>query len=376
MKDHHEYRVQLFAPGTFFGVGGLICEFVNPKNLGYAKYINDVPEAFFTLMQDDPRVNIRAYEGVGHIRYLRDGKVVWRGFLGEHDANAQDVVFYCYGYEAALYWLLTDFGKLDKWRDENIETIVGQVWSEVAGYSDSQLPWVSTGTIESPYTTTAGTTKIKLPTYRPYYKRALFVFQELASLGTSDTAQIVKFEIAYTSDPTDNDATFNFWRNHTTDQPATLQYGTNIEDFDDKFAPILLRNDIFGVGSGAHALNMLLTHEKHTTGGTYGSNAFGLKQEPLYFNWVRNQADLNSVTNHRAGRALVADLDLAITMRPNSINPSGAAVPAYDIGDRVHVSIDRGITQINKQMVVVGEQVLASRGHEVVRPILQDRSGI
>ena len=52
-----EYRVIVHAAsGSTFAVGNPIVEFAHPKNIGYAEYLNDVGEAFFTIMQDDPNV--------------------------------------------------------------------------------------------------------------------------------------------------------------------------------------------------------------------------------------------------------------------------------------------------------------------------------
>jgi hypothetical protein len=45
------------------------------------------------------------------------------------------------------------------------------------------------------------------------------------------------------------------------------------------------------------------------------------------------------------------------------------------LGDRFPVYIDRGITQIDKDMLMIGLQVYANSGTEYVRPIMLDRGG-
>jgi hypothetical protein len=39
------------------------------------------------------------------------------------------------------------------------------------------------------------------------------------------------------------------------------------------------------------------------------------------------------------------------------------------------VHIDRGVTVIDKEMMMIGQQVIASRGAERVYPIMLDRAG-
>ena len=371
------YDVQIWAAtGSTFAVGSLVADFENVKNIGYATYLNDVGECFFTINQDDPKVNIRAHEGTAHVMVIRnDGTnrdVVWRGILGEHEANETDVIFYAYGYACALYWLQTDWNQT--WTAADIGDIISALWTRAkTTLTNSQLGFVTTGTIQNPVTTSGGAVAVSLPSYKAYYKRILFALHELIAVATSDTTNICYFEFAHTASTTDNAVTFNLWKNKSTDRTITWQYGNEVKDFGDVFVPILIRNDVFGVGSGAH--NLLFREEIATSGGTYGHTAFGRKMEPIYLTWVRDNADLLRVTKLRSARALRADADLGLSMLPNTIAPTGATGAGWALGDRVNVKIDRGITQIDKLMLVVGQQVIARRGSERVRPLVQDRSG-
>jgi hypothetical protein len=367
------YRAQIWEPGANFAIGTLLAEFETRKHIGWAKYLNDIGEAFFTVNQTDRKLrnvasDLRDLEGIAHMAILRDDECVWRGFLGEHDADERDAIFYGYGYEAHLFWLVSLWNQT--WKNEEVGDIVTDLSTRFkTGIPDSPLAFVTIGTIEDPVTTSGGSTKIELPSYKLYYKRILFALKELTSAATSDTTNTCFFEFAHSSVPTTKTVTFNLWKNKSTDQSIRLAWGTNISRFGERFAPILARNHVIGVGSGAH--NLLLRTNQSTAGGSRGYTAFGRRQEPVYLSWVRDQTELERVIKLRKARALRFDTDLWIQMKPNSLPP----LDGYALGDRFPVHIDRGITQIDKTMQMVGMQVLANRGSEIVRPIMLDRSG-
>lgn len=363
------YRVLLWSAGSNFGVGASLREFENVKNVGWAKYLNDVPEAFFTLDQDDPKVlGLRSVEGIVHVMILRDDVVVWRGFLGEHEATATDVVFYCYGYVAHLYWLLSLWNMT--WTNKNVGTIASDLWTRAkTDIPDSPLAWVTTGTIENMVTTSGGSTPLALPSHKIYYKRILHALKELVALATSDTTNTCYFEIDHSTSPTNHASTFNMWKDRSTLRSIVLRYGVNVKDFGDRYAPVMTRNHLVGVGSGSH--NLLYRKVQSSASGTHGYTAFGRRQEPMYLAWVRDEQDLERVTKLRLAKAKRADTDLSLRMVANSLTP----LSGYRLGDRFPVYIDRGITQIDKTMMMIGIQVYANRGAEVVRPIMLDRSG-
>ena len=375
MDANRFYRVLLYKPsGSTFAVGDVLAEFENIKNIGFAEYLNDVGEAFFTVMQDDSKLDgVRDYEGVAHVKILRNSTVVWRGILSEHEATANDVVFYAYGYEGPLFWLQTDWNQT--WKDKEIDDIVTDLWARArTGLTYSQLGFATTGTIQAPVTTSGGATPIILPLYKTYYKRILFALKELVAISTSDTTNVCYFQMDYTNSLTDNAVTFNFWKNRLTDTNIVLEYGVNVRNFEERYVPIMGRNDILGVGSGAR--NQLYRVRDQESAGTFGYTAFGRRQEPVYLSWVRDEDDLTRVIALRAARALRSDVDVSLYMMPDALRPWRATASGYNLGDRVRVRIDKGVTQIDKLMMVVGEQVFATRGHEVVIPIVQEKGGV
>lgn len=369
-----KYRVLIWAAsGSNFTVGSLVCEINNPKNIGYAEYLNDVGEAFFTVLQDQPEAELlRPHEGTGHVMILRDNLVVWRGLLAEHEATGTDVIFYAYGYESVLFKLCTDWNQT--WADAQIDTIVSALWTRAkTDLTYSQLGFVTTGTIEAPVTTSGGATPIVLPVYKAYYKRLLFTLKELTAIATSDTTNVCYFNFDYSTDPTNKAVTFNFYKNETDDRATVWEYGVNVKDFQESYAPIMGRNDILGVGSGAR--NQLYRVRDTQASGTAGYETVGRGQEPVYLSWVRDETDLTRVIALRAKRALRSDTNVSLFMQNGSIAP-WRLPSSWNLGDRVTVRIDRGATQIDKLLLVVGQQVIAARGREVVIPMVQEKGGV
>lgn len=364
------YRVIINDTGSNFGVGSTIAEFRDPWNIGWAKYLNDVPEAFFTVSQDDPALSLitRGNDiGKAHVTIIRDDEAVWRGFMGEHEATERDVIFYNYGYVAHLYWLVSTWNM--SWKNEEVGDIVSDLWTRAkSGIPDSPLAWVSTGTIQNPVTTSGGSTALELPSYKLYYKRILHTLKELTAVATSDTTNICYFEIDHSTDPTVHTNTFNFWKDRSALSSIVLKWEHNIAGFGDRYAPILTRNHLVGVGSGAS--NLIFRKNVSQAGGAHGYTLFGRRQEPLYISWTRDERDLERVVKLRLAKALRSDTDLSVRMAPNSLDPT-----AVRLGNRFPVLIDRGITRIDKEMLMIGLQVYANRGSEVVRPIMLDRSG-
>jgi len=362
------YRVILNEVGASFGVGPTICEFRDPWNVGWAKYLNDVPEAFWTVSQDDPALDVlqRNRIGIAHATVLRDDRAVWRGFTGELEGTERDVVMYAYGYAAHLYWAVAPWNMT--WANATIGTIASDLWDRAKGVADSPLGWVTTGTIEAPVTTSGGSTALALPSYKLYYKRILHSLKELVAVATSDTTNVCYFEIAHSATPTTHTNTFNLWKDRSDLSSVVLKYGHNVMSFGDRYAPILTRNHLIGVGSGAH--NLLYRKNVSQAGGSHGYTLFGRRHEPIYFSWTRDEQDLERVVKLRLAKALRADTDLSLRLVPGALDPS-----TLRLGDRFPVHVQRGITRIDKEMLMVGIQVIANRGAEVVYPIMLDRSG-
>ena len=363
-----------------FDVGNCIAELSHAKNLGYASYINDIGEAFWTVNQDDIRVGsrLRAQEGKGHVKIIRnDTDVVWRGILAEHDANADDVVMYAYGYEHLFYHLLSKWNQT--WESTKVAGATGRpvndLWNRAITLPYSQLAWASTGTIQAPVTTSNGATDIVLESYKLYWRRILHALKELTAIAASDTTNVCYFELDYSNSPTNNALTFNFWKDNATElDKVRLTYPDQISNFSDRYVPIYLRNDIKAVGTGAREQLFRSSHE--TTTGTFGQANFGLRQEPIYLSWVRDESELDRVAKLRAAKAKREDVNVYLRLRPDGpFIPYRATGSGHELGDRMPIKIDRGITQIDKMLFIEGEQVVWLNGAEYVQPILSDRAG-
>lgn len=383
MASPPTYRVLLYetqpAAGGGFGIGPLIVEMENVKNIGWEKHLNDVGSAFWTLNQDDAKIaGLRAYGGTAHVQIIRNNETCFRGLWAEWDANGEDVIFYAYGYEHLLHSLLSSWGADPggKWQDAQIDTIVTDLWTRAkTTLTYSPLGFCTTGTIQAPVTTSGGATAIVLPYYRIFYKRILYALRELAAMSISDTTNTVYFELAHALDPTDTTVTFNFWKNKSTDRADVVWEYPNgtVSDFNDIRLPVETRNDLFGIGSAPN--DILLNSEVTKAAGATGYETFGRRQEPLVFSWVRDDSDMTRVLNLRLARAILAEPDIRIQMLANSVVPPGLTGAGYNLGDRVGVKLSRGITSVDEYMFVSGVQVIQVRGQEFVQPWLMERSG-
>lgn len=365
-----EYRVQIFdfAPTTF-GIGTLLAELHLAKNIGYGDNLNGVPEAFFTLDQDDPKLPlVRSYLGKSHVRILRDGAIVWTGWFGlEKDSTERDVIFTCYGYLAGTYWANSDWNV--QYTNAQIDTIVSAAWTRAkTGIASSAINFVTTGTVEAPVTTSGGATAIVLPKYSQFYKRILFVFQEMAALAISDTTNSVVFEITHATAPA-----FNFWKNRgVVKADVVWRYGDEIvKGFHEYEMPVYRRNDVLAVGSAPN--NALLRYEWLASSDIA---VYGNRQEPLYLQWVRDQLELQRVTALRGALAQRTSIDLSLSFAPNSIVPPYGTGAGFRMSDQAKVIIDRGATNINANYLIVGYRILFLRGNEYVRVLLQQPAGV
>lgn len=363
-----QYRVQIFALNPLdFRRGALVAEVSTALNIGYGDYLNDVPEMFFTVAQDDPIAEtLAAYRGKAHYLLWRGDKIVHSGWFGmEYDASSTDVIFYGYGYLAGLFWSVTEWN--EEWTGQSVNSIVEALWADATGVTDSMMNWIGVGQIQTPKTTSGGATPITLPTYEKFYGRVLFALQELAAMSMSDTTNQVVFEITHGHDPF-----FNFWENRGSDISLRLEWGGKyIRDFREVGIPADHRNELKSVG--ADSRNVLFQRSDVDTA---DSTAVGRRIEPLLYSWVRDETELERVNKRRLAQAVLDDTDLYLELFPNTIVPFGGRDAVYINGDRPWVKIDRGSTQIDRRMLIRGSQVMAYQdGVERVRLLLQEIPG-
>lgn len=361
-----EYRVQIFAFAntTTFGVGALVAELELAKYIGYADYLNDVPEAFFSLNQEDPKLaSLMSYVGRSHIRILRNDQIVWTGWLMDSDESEEDVIFYGYGYTAGLFWSVTDWNQT--FIKQQIGQIVSALWTRAkSGLSQSTLGFVTTGTIEAPVTTTGGATPIQLELYTAYHKIILYAMRELAALSIANTGNTVVFEITHSATPT-----FNLWKDRGAQKPnALLEYGNQILRFRRQRSLVYRRNDLYVVGAAPH--NLVLRSNPNDTA---DFNTWGRRMGSTFFSWARDETELSRAASRRLTLAKREDSDLRLSLKANSVVPPGASGSLFILGDEIPVRINKGVTQINgTYFQVVGHQTIAMRGVEVVHLLLQE----
>lgn len=360
-----EYRVVIRAHGTNFAPGDAVAVIANPKNLGYAEYVNDVGEAFVTLSQADPQL-LAALQGNVEDRYhmqiLRGTDMVWAGWISETDETGNDVVIYAYNYVSGLFDLHTSWGQ--EWEAEQVDDIITDLWTRAkTTLSDSRMAWMTTGTIQTPVTTSGGAIAYVHALYRTYLKRILFAIQELVAASISDTTNTVVFEITPAG-------VFNLWKSYGEATDTRWEWGDpRLIGYRRLRTPVDRRNVLIGVGTSPRDIELRTTQTDSAD-----MTARGRAEETIYLQWVRGQDELERVTKFRLKRARRQDQQLFLTFAPWSIEPfrSGSS-RAYRLTDTVNVKIQNGITNIDQRLMVLGQQVVLHKGHEIVRPLMGDR---
>lgn len=364
------YNVRVYSPGTSgtsYAAGSLVADLRDFNNLGWADYINGVPEMFMSLSQEDPQLSAIASAveyGDAHVKVYRNGTNVWSGWLGlEWDSTQNDVILYGYGYLAGTWWTLSPWAKV--YTNSQIDTIVSDAWTNIkTTTTNSTLKWVGTGTIEAPVTTSGGATAIVIPKYQAYWKRGLDIFREMAAIATAGTTNIVKFEITPAG-------TFNFWKNRTADKTdMKVRYGDDkVRGFNDYRMPVYRRNAISASGASPVSTGLKTT----VTNSTDITN-HGRREEPLFFSWVRDFTELNRATDLRLAKAQRKNIDLSVSFHADKMAPPYEGGD-YRVGDRLPIYINRGITSIDGLYLIVGQMTTFARGGERVHLLLQERSG-
>lgn len=372
------YRAQLWDFDTDYSTNQMVAEFHNPKNIGYGSYLGDIGEAFFTIAQRDLKADVEQYIGKAHLFIIRnDGTnedVVWRGIVSEHDANDIDVIFYAYTYEHYLFSMHSP--KKKKWKSIRVagaaDRPMDYLWQHAKDEPNSPVQWITTGTTQAPWTDNAQDTAIVLNSYEVSWKPILTCMRELNAIALSDTSNIAYFEIDYPVSPTDHSATFNYWRDKTTDvTDFKLNYPNVVLDWSDRFAPVLLRNKTFAMASGPRG--QLYYYNYGMGQGDYGRIAFGMHSQNLYLSWVRDRDELIRVTKRRTNLARRENANLYVRMFPDRIPPWRSTGATWRLGDFLSVDIRHGATQVNKLLMLIGEQVVFANGREYVQPMLEDR---
>jgi len=372
MSAKYQVVIKDFADTTTFGPGNAIVVLDNATNVGWSEYINEVGESFFTISQEDPKIALlnSALDLGKHVNIYRDGTLVWGGWLGESDESLEDVIFTAYSYVSGFYHYVTAWDVT--WTGINAHTIIENNFDYAKGLTKSRVGWLTKGAIETLFLGNQ-TGTLALPLYKASYKRILSIFREITAYAISDTTNRVKFEVT-------PDGTFNLRKhdsNVMTDARWSLGPG-KIRSYKRLRMPVDKRNEILAVGSSPRDATM---REVVNNGGHQVSdkNSAGLKQEPIYFSWVRDATELDRVARIRANKAIRTDISFYASFFKDTLIPYRAASQDYHIGDEFDPRLVRGLSSLTGNIadrkIIVGQQVIYSGGSEYVRLLLADSLG-
>lgn len=364
MSAKYQVVIKGFLDTTDFAPGNTYLVIENATNIGWSEYLNEVSEAYFSMSQEDNKVASMtgAVDAGYHCLIYRDGVLVWAGWLGEADESLHDVVFTAYAYVSGFYHYVMPWDH--EWTGEDAKVIITDAFDEAVAKTKSRVGWMTTGTVQDLWVESGGSTTLALPLYRAPYKRVLTVFREITAYAISDTTNRVKFQVRPSG-------VFDLFRNDTTrltDIRWTLGDGM-VRNYSRIRLPVDRRNQILGVGSSPKDTTMRSTITK-----TGDRDAHGLKEEAIYFSWVKNATLLDRVTRIRANRAVRVDTDLFLSFFKDTVIPARATGAMYQIGDEVEVNLSHGATALASDIkIIVGQQVIHAGGNEYVRVLLQDR---
>jgi hypothetical protein len=197
-----------------------------------------------------------------------------------------------------------------------------------------------------------------------YWKRLLSGLREMAAIGIGNTTNRVVFEITPAG-------VFNFWKNFGDDLDVTFRWGDGlVAGYHEAAVPITLRNHV--LVAGQNPADSLLREEVTDT--TSITN-IGRRMEPVFFSWARDSTELSRAASFRGSMSMRDIVDLSINFHPNKLVPPYPG-GSMEVGDRVQVSIDNGVTLIEDQYLIEGAQTYWIRGQERVNLMLSQEAGV
>lgn len=336
--------------------------------VGWSWYSRYPASVFFTLPQHDD-LNAEIVRGLSHCRVTfvdpADGysAQVFQGRFADSDESQDDVIWTAWNYIAEL--ALSRTGNEVKYPSKKIGSeIVTPEWSrdessgKFANYgakvqTHSLLAHVATGTIQNPLDTAGTASMLTDPKFGVILVPRLLLFFDLSEMGRANTDNNVTFEITRTGTPT-----FNFWRNKGTQVSGRiLTYPHDIVSFRWVRGVLDIRNDLATVGTkGGSSTAITATR----TSGTYGIDAFGLRQDTFtirtlagYPNLTKTEAQEDAqtkITKRAVKEAATLTRNLAVRLRPNVFRP----FDGWDIEDTIEVDIVTESSSIQGLFRIVG----------------------
>lgn len=340
----------------------------NASKVGWSWYSRYPASIYFTLPQQDA-MNLRITRGLSHGRVgffdpADDySATVWTGRFADSDESQDDVIWTAWSYLAELALYRTGYSV--KYPSKRIGSeVVRPEWErddasgKFANYGaqkqvHSLLEHVSTGTIQNPLDTAGVNGMLTDPKFGVILVPRLLLFYDLSEIGRANTDNNVTFEITRDSTPL-----FNFWRNKGTQVPGrVLTYPADIVAFRWVRGILDIRNDLATVGTkGGSSTQITATR----TTGTYGIDAFGLRQDTFtirtlsgYPNLTKTEAQEDAqtkITKRAVKEAATLTKNLAVKLRYGVMRP----FDGWEIEDTIEVDIVTDSSTIQGLFRIVG----------------------
>ena len=348
------------------------------SSVGFSQYSRFPSTMFFTIPQDSVH-QAGLIAGLDHVRLWYANPrtdygpvLVFNGRLGDPSSSGTDVVWTAWSYLAELALSRTGYEVM--YKNKRLGDIVTQEWSGTqspatgtakyprsgdSGYGaktqeHSLLSHVATGTIQTPVNSAASHDVKTDAQFGVIDVPRLLLFFDLTEMGRANTTQNVIMRVTRSLTPT-----FDFLKNAGTALTAPrLMFPGNIADY--RYAPgvMSIRNDLATIGTkGSKATEIV----KRIESGTYGSAAFGRRQDTFPIKTLAGYGNINDeatgkykaqqqVTDAAVKQASQLTKQLVVDIMPGEFEP----FDGYDIEDTVRVQIKRGRDDINQVMRIVG----------------------
>lgn len=341
-------------------------------SVGWAWYSRFPGSAFWTLPRHSPN-NSLITPGLSHIRIWYTNEttgygpaLVFCGRVGDFDVGGDDVVWQAFDYLAEL--ALSRTGYRIMYERELIGDIVDREWSRDATsgkFADygakkqvkSLLAHISTGTIQNPENVNSGAMRTE-PQFGVISVPRLLLFYDLSEIGRANTTNNVTYEITRSTSPT-----FNFWKNAgNAITGLKLMFPGNVQDFRFSKGILNIRNDLATIGTKDGKAKYL---EAEVSGGTYGYNAFGRRQDTFGIKTLSGYRHLDTDSGQFSAQKMITEravkeatrpmrslqLDIADLREPFGFDPFSG----WDIEDTIGVELDMGEAgNIDRSFRIVG----------------------
>ena len=338
--------------GANRGPGTQVAEITDALDVGVSQYANAVGDCFFTIPYNHPAasqiVPLQLHYAIDRLNQ-RSGNydTVGVGIIDDFKADGNEVTPSGRDYLSLLDTSITS--STTSYTNALVGTIINNEWTaariQSGVQSNSRLGFVTTGSIDA---TSQTATVISA-----YESRLHFMRSTINILTASNSTRTI-MQISRSSP-----FTFTFNQNQGSDKTnVRLEYGSLVSDFRYQPGYSDLATVVYGIGQKRDGATVLYSNQSYASSGLYG-----IIQSPRLYIDVTDQTALDKMVLHDARKSARIGKGIAVQIEPGTAGGLGPW-DGYDIGDALHVIINRGIVSVDGLYTCWGMEWVADRGGE------------